>query len=93
MTMTDHEALKLRTVEALMPGLERWLRGCEGDDPRDAFAALAMWFGHALGGAAVHFGLESTPGIAVSTGEVVAEFMADDIAAQTFARQSQEGPQ
>ena len=87
----DWELLKLITAETFAAPLEKWLRGCEGsDDPKAAFAALATWFGHALGASSVHLGLEQTPRIAVSTGELVAECMADDIAAQTFRPTRQE---
>lgn len=82
----EFDLLKLRTVEAFTPSLDRWLRDCAGNDPAEAFAALAMWFGHALGGAAVHLGLDHIPRLALSAGELVTENMADDIAAQTFER-------
>jgi hypothetical protein len=86
MTDAEFEGLKERTVKAFIGPFETWLRECplDGRDRKQCFASLAVFFGHALGAAAVHFNFENTPRLAVSTGELVAENMADDIAAQTF---------
>lgn len=84
MSDEDFEALKERMVQTFAEPLSRWLKESGRIYPKETFVALATFFGHALGAAAVHHGLALTPRIATSAGELVAENMADDIAAQLF---------
>lgn len=83
-TDVDFDHLKLMTVQQLGPAFESWMLKSQGQDPKAAFCALATFVGHVLGGVAISLGLEQTSRLAVSTGELVAEHMADEIATQTF---------